>query len=85
MDGDNVYTGSYYSNTTWNYNNFMSFVNEDGKSTDKTPSVQLTSIAMDQNGYFYGIAADGNSIAQYSWKSSAPFEFTWAGSITMDS
>lgn len=84
MDGDGNVTASYATrgSSTWT-NKATQFVNEQGTTTSQRPDLDLTSIAMNHNGAFYGITEDGTKIVEYSWDSSAPFSLTWAQNITV--
>ncbi|ETS75474.1 hypothetical protein PFICI_12418 [Pestalotiopsis fici W106-1] len=83
MDGAGNITGTYYSPNTWNHDNKIRFQNQDGATTVGYLSVDLTSIAMDHNGTFYGISANGSAIMAYSWSAESIFGFVWKESITV--
>ncbi|KAF7538419.1 hypothetical protein G7054_g3015 [Neopestalotiopsis clavispora] len=82
MDGAGNITGTYYSPNTWDHDNKIRFQNQDGATTVGYLGVNLTSIAMDHNGTFYGIAANGSAIVAYSWSADSIFGFVWKESIT---
>ncbi|KAK9780170.1 hypothetical protein AB5N19_03472 [Seiridium cardinale] len=91
MDGSGKFTASFYdynvgSNDGWRMNQRVLFHNENGKDTEDSPDVEMTSITMDHSGYLYGIMSDGKSIASYTWSSetSKRFDFTWKEAITVD-
>lgn len=79
MDGAGKFTASFYDYDVgggWKKNQRVDFINEGGTPTDNTPEVNLTSIAMDHDGSFYGISSGGKSIVVYSWTSEATVRYT---------
>jgi hypothetical protein len=84
MDGTGNLTGSWSENGASNWKTAEAqFINEHGTITSQHPDVNLTSIAINHNGGFYGIMEDGTGIVEYSWDSSAPYNLTWAQNITI--
>ncbi|KAK6070336.1 hypothetical protein SCUP234_10206 [Seiridium cupressi] len=91
IDGSGKFAASSYdynvgSNDGWRMNQRVLFHNENGKGTEDSPDIEMTSITMDHSGYLYGIMSGGKSIASYTWSSetSKRFGFTWKEAITVD-
>ncbi|RYP25334.1 hypothetical protein DL767_008429 [Monosporascus sp. MG133] len=84
MTGDGVFTGSLYTpGGGWDQTRSLRFTNEDGESTDGRPdsNLEFTGIALNHDGWFYGITEDG-MIVEYAWNGPVEgFGFSWRGSV----
>ncbi|RYP43645.1 hypothetical protein DL768_009820 [Monosporascus sp. mg162] len=84
MMADGIFTGSLYTpEGGWDQTRSLRFTNEDGESTDQRPGGNLTfaGIALNHDGFFYGITEDG-MLVEYSWDGpDSRFGFTWRESI----
>ncbi|RYP44714.1 hypothetical protein DL768_008845 [Monosporascus sp. mg162] len=84
MMADGVFTGSLYTpGDGWDQTRSLRFTNEDGGSTDQRPdsNLRFAGIALNHDGWFYGITKDG-AIVEYAWVGvDSGFSFSWRGSI----
>ncbi|RYP22071.1 hypothetical protein DL767_009127 [Monosporascus sp. MG133] len=84
MMADGAFTGSLYTpDDGWDQTRSLRFINEDGESTDQRPdsNLKFTGIALNHDGWFYGIT-EGGIIVEYAWDGPEEgFSFSWRGSI----
>jgi hypothetical protein len=84
LEGDGRMTASWFQPSVgWVSTQPPSFVNESQNITSNKPEVEIKSIAMNENGRLYGVAADGSAITEYSWSSDNPYAFQWVQNIAV--
>ncbi|KAH8655338.1 hypothetical protein BX600DRAFT_515169 [Xylariales sp. PMI_506] len=83
MDGTGDFTAAYDDHDSFQINQQVTFTNEDGSTSQAHPSLNLTSLAIDHNGTFYGISSNGSAIISYSWDPSSKYDLTWKETISV--
>jgi hypothetical protein len=80
MDTDGYSKVTWYSTSTgWQYSQNVIFINSDHSTTMNRPNLDY--IAMNQNGYFYGITGHTKEIVEYTWSSVSYQTFACVGVV----